>query len=72
MWIVYLVSTLSGVPDCVRAAAAAPCGRQLEVQVAGRHLVLRRQEEHLQEALLAHTPSGEGEVTLIGLDDIDI
>ena len=30
------------------------------------------QEEHLQEALLAHTPSGEGEVTLIGLDDIDI
>ena len=30
------------------------------------------QEEHLQEALLAHTPSRDGEVTLVGLDDIDI
>ena len=30
------------------------------------------QEEHLQEALLAHTPSGEGEVMSVGLDDIDI
>ena len=30
------------------------------------------QEEHLQEALLAHTPSRDGEVMLVGLDDIDI
>ena len=30
------------------------------------------QEEHLQEAILAHTPSGEGEVTLVDLDNIDI
>ena len=25
------------------------------------------QEEHLQEAVLAHTPSGEGEVTLVDI-----
>ena len=30
------------------------------------------QEEHLQEAVLAHTPSRDGEVMLVGLDDIDI
>ena len=30
------------------------------------------QEEHLQEALLAHTPSGEGEVMLIDLDNIKL
>ena len=38
----HTVYNLAGVPDCVRADAAAPRGRQLQVQVSGRHLVLRR------------------------------